>query len=125
MAPQDGASVARNGDRVRGGGIRLDAATRQNIGTTERRNGRLAIADEILKFHRRGKILPHLQNLCREDFAKRGFEILSEACTARTLVDKFRPFGFYFHFKIYGTERCERSTGAALAKSALRHGRLA
>ncbi|MBF0984046.1 MAG: hypothetical protein HXK63_02740 [Campylobacter sp.] len=52
MAPQDGASVARNGDRVRGGGIRLDAATRQNIGTTERRNGRLAIADEILKFHR-------------------------------------------------------------------------
>jgi len=59
-----------------------------------------------LKFHRRGKILPHLQNLREGDFAKLGFEILSEACTARTLADNFRPFGFYFHFKIYGTKRC-------------------
>ena len=69
------------------------------------------IAYEILKFHhrfkfhRRGKILPHLQNLREEDFAKRDFEILSEARTARTLADKFRSFGFYFHFKIYGTKR--------------------
>ena len=63
------------------------------------------------KFHSRfkipylGKILPHLRNLREEDFAKRDFEILSEARTARTLADKFRPFGFYFHFKIYGTKR--------------------
>ncbi|WP_454991593.1 hypothetical protein [Campylobacter rectus] len=49
--------------------------------------------------------MPHLQNLREEDFAKRGFEILSEARTARTLADKFRPFGFYFHFKIYSTKR--------------------
>ena len=61
--------------------------------------------DHRFKFHRRGKILPHLQNLREEDFAKRDFEILSEARTARTLADKFRSFGFYFHFKIYGTKR--------------------
>ena len=84
------------------------------------RKDRSAIADEILKFHRCGKILPHLQNLREEDFAKPSFEILSEARTARTLADKFRPFGFYFHFKIYGTKRCGRSTGATLAKSALK-----